>query len=128
MITFHCLGFLHEINNGLGRNVCPNVGYVSEEVLNKISIVEEGTTTGIRIVVEWKCGPIANEISGPQSKPSTTANTPPDGCGCVISGLSPSFTGNVNSKESIQVIESRSEDIIGPYRGVVRPEESSEIR
>ena len=119
MITLRYVRFLHEINNGLGGNVCPNVGYVSEQVLDKIDIAEEGTTAGICVVVEWKCGPIVNEIPGPQSKPPTTASTLPNGYGRVISSLNPSFAGDVDSKESIQVIESHSEDTVGAYHRVV---------
>jgi len=87
MILLHHLRFLHKFNNDLGGNVHPNVSDVSEQLLNKINIVKEGTTAGVCVVMVWKCGSIANENFAPHSKPSTAPSSlSGDGSGVITLG------------------------------------------
>ena len=117
-VTFDHLRFLDEINDSLGRNVCPDVSDVNEQLLDEIDIVNEGTAAGVCVAVVWKRRPVTNEILCPLPKPSTTASTLPDNGSSVIGSLDPSFTRGVNCKEPIQVIESGSEDNIRANYGV----------
>ena len=103
-ITFDYLGFLHEVNNGLGRNICPSVSDVAEQFLGEIGIIEEGTATRVRMIMVWKCRAVTDEVLAPCSKPSTATGTPPEYFSGIICGLDPSFTGSVDCEKSIELI------------------------
>ena len=103
-ITFDHLRFLHEINDGLGGNVYPNVSDMGPKLHRKIDIIEERTTAGVRVVVVWEHRPIADEILAPRAKLPTAVDTPPKYGSGIIGGLGPPSTNGVNCEEPVKVI------------------------
>ena len=126
-IMLHHLGFLREIDNSLGRNVCPDFCNMTKQLLDEINIVKEGIATGVRIVVIWKHRPVTDKILAPRSEPSTAAGTLPEEESGIISGLDPSFTSGINREEPIEVIKPSSESFVRANHGIVRFEKRTEI-
>ena len=92
--------------------MCPDVSDVSQQFLDKIGVVKEGTTAGVHMIVVRKCRPVANKVLAPHSKPSTAAGTPPKYGGGIICSLDPSFTSSVDCEKPIKLIQSHSEHCI----------------
>ena len=92
--------------------MCPDASDVNQQFLDKISVTEEGTTAGVRMIMVRKCRPVANKVLAPHSKLSTAAGTPPKYGGSIICSLDPSFTSGVDCKKLIKLIQSRSEHCI----------------
>ena len=103
MIALSHIGFLHEIDDGPGGNVRPDVGDMGSKLLSEIDIVEEGTTARVRVFMVWKHRPIADEILAPCSKSSTAACTLPENGSGMVGGLCPPHTGGVGREEPIEM-------------------------
>ena len=127
VITLGHIRLPHEIDNGLGGNVCPDIGDMSPQLLDKISVVEEGPTAGVRVVMVREIEPIANEVLAPCSKPSTAVSALPKDGSSIISGLDPPSTSGIEREKSIKMIEPSPQDIVCTNRRAVGFENRAKI-
>lgn len=112
MVMLQYLRLLYEIDDCLGRKMPPDISDVSLQLLNKLGIIEEGITTGVRVAVIWKHRMVTTEVLGPCLKLLTACGTPPKYGSSIISSLGPSFTSSVDCEEPIEIIQPSSEYIV----------------
>ena len=103
-VTFHHLGLIYEIDNRLGGDMDTDVGDVSQQLLDKIGVIKEGTATRICMVMVWECRPVTDKVLTPQLKLPAAAGTTPEYRSSVIGGCNPFLTSSVDCKEPIEVI------------------------